>query len=301
MAAALATLPYVLSAILLVLVTAAFYARVATDVAGRAQGALWALAAPTTTINASIAHTGFLVAGLFAGGLPVLRSRPVVAGVLFGLLTFKPQLGLLLPVALVAGGHWRTIVSATATAIAMIALSLLLFGLEPWLAMPQQLNRVVADILVAGQVNFNMLVTVYGGLRQIGVGHGVALAAQAVVTLALAFAIFRLWRSEASHELKCAALLRCQPARDTLPLHLRYPDAPGHGNDILTRLLAWQGFIGRKLSACWPGPRPDAVRAPAFANWSCRDACGRLAGVATRCAGWSGGRLRPCLVGTADA
>jgi hypothetical protein len=176
-------------------------------VLGHRHGALYALGAPPTMINAGIAHTGFLVAGLAGGALLILRTRPFAAGVLIGLLTFKPQLGVLLPFALVAGGHWRTIAAACATALGMIALSIALYGVGPWLAMPAQLARVTTDILAAGTVNFDMLTTPYGLLRRLGATHGVSLGAQALVSAALIVGVVMLWRSSLSHDLKSAGLL----------------------------------------------------------------------------------------------
>ncbi len=74
---------------------------------------LWVgLAFPAVFWTVTHGQTSFLTTSLFCWGLLQLRRRPVLAGILFGVLTFKPHLGLLLPVALVAGGHWRAIVAA---------------------------------------------------------------------------------------------------------------------------------------------------------------------------------------------
>lgn len=52
-----------------------------------------------------IEQNGFLSAGLFGGALVLLERRPVLAGALFGLLTYKPHLGLLVPIVLIADWH----------------------------------------------------------------------------------------------------------------------------------------------------------------------------------------------------
>lgn len=202
----LTTLPYVPSALALIALTLAGFGFAASQIMGGRDGAVWAIGAPPTLINASVAHTGFLVAGLFGGGLIALRHRPILAGVLFGLLAIKPQLGLLIPIALIAGGHWRVIAAAGLTIAAMIAGSMVLYGLEPWHAFPAQLDR-VADVFRDGRVNFSMLVTVYGLLRWFDVPHTVAFGVQAMVTVALAVAVWRLWRSSAADDLKAAGLV----------------------------------------------------------------------------------------------
>src|ERR1700744_4911318 len=55
---------------------------------------LLSLALPALFINAVAGQNGTLTAALLGGGLLLLDRRPVVAGILFGLLVYKPQLGL---------------------------------------------------------------------------------------------------------------------------------------------------------------------------------------------------------------
>jgi hypothetical protein len=90
--------------------------------------------APATMINAVGGQNGFLSACLLLGGILLLDRRPVLAGVLFGLLTYKPHLGLVVPFVLLALGAWRTIAAATATAALLVAASAAAFGLDAWRA-----------------------------------------------------------------------------------------------------------------------------------------------------------------------
>ncbi|WP_135384195.1 glycosyltransferase family 87 protein [Vibrio tasmaniensis] len=91
-----------------------------------------ALLAPTTIINITSGQNGLLVAALFVGGCRFLPKFPVLSGVMFGLLTIKPHLGLLIPIALVAGGHWKAILSASLTTIIFVGFSVVLFGISAW-------------------------------------------------------------------------------------------------------------------------------------------------------------------------
>src|SRR3982751_495875 len=59
-----------------------------------------------------------------------LDRGPIVAGILIGLLTLKPQLGILLPVILIASGRWRVFASASTTAVVLFAATTFLFGLD---------------------------------------------------------------------------------------------------------------------------------------------------------------------------
>jgi alpha-1,2-mannosyltransferase len=70
---------------------------------------------PGLLANAVVGQNGFLSPALVGGALLLLPGSATVAGCLIGLLAFKPHLGILLPIVLVAGGYWRAIAAATAT------------------------------------------------------------------------------------------------------------------------------------------------------------------------------------------
>ena len=98
----------------------------------RRQALLLLALTPACLINAIGGQNGFLSAALFLGGVLNIDRRPILAGVLIGLLTFKPHLGIVLPFALVALGAWRVIASAAVTALALVAVSTAIFGLDAW-------------------------------------------------------------------------------------------------------------------------------------------------------------------------
>ena len=210
-AAALAVLPYLPSAMLWLVVTFALYAGATARISGIRQAALWASATPAAAINTFVAHTGFWTAGIMGFALQEIPKRPAFAGALLAILSFKPQLGLLVPVALVAGGHWRVIASATAGTLALVLLSLICFGIEPWLAFPAQLSA-TQDALRFGDPriaasNYSIVVSIYGCLRTIGAPDSLAMAAQAATALAMTASVFLLWRSAAPFPLQAAGLV----------------------------------------------------------------------------------------------
>jgi len=127
-------LPYLWAFALWVAVTLAFYLFAAKRF-GVTKLELAALAlAPSTFINFFAGQNGFLTAGLLILGLALLDRRPLLAGILFGLLSFKPQLGLLIPIALCAAQLWRPFVTAAITTITLLAASVAVFGWESWRA-----------------------------------------------------------------------------------------------------------------------------------------------------------------------
>ena len=100
---------------------------------------LFLVVAPAVAMNVFFGQNGFLTAALLIGGLANLDRRPIVAGILFGILTVKPQFGLLLPVMLVLSSRWRVIVVAAATAAALVIVTALWFGVDVWLEYLQKI------------------------------------------------------------------------------------------------------------------------------------------------------------------
>lgn len=90
------------------------------------------LVSPILWVNFAFGQMGLLLAGLFVGALRLLPTQPIVAGIMIGLLTIKPQLGLFLPFILIIRRDWTAFAAATATALGLAGLTLLLFGFEPW-------------------------------------------------------------------------------------------------------------------------------------------------------------------------
>lgn len=92
-----------------------------------------ALLCPAAAINVIDGQCAFLVAALIVGGFGLMESRPVVGGLILGLLTFKPQFCLLVPVALIAAGCWRALLASAVSLLGMICASGLVFGWDLWI------------------------------------------------------------------------------------------------------------------------------------------------------------------------
>src|ERR1700761_6297496 len=104
--------------------------------AGR-DGGVWlllTLAFPAVLINVGHGQNGFLTAALMGGALLLLDRRPIVAGLLFGLLVYKPQYGLLIPLALGVSGRWKCFAAAAATVALLTLVTTLTFGASVWQA-----------------------------------------------------------------------------------------------------------------------------------------------------------------------
>ncbi|MEO1749909.1 MAG: glycosyltransferase family 87 protein, partial [Pseudomonadota bacterium] len=202
-------LPFSAALVIWLAVTFALVAWVMVKITGNVKLALvLAIAFPAAFLNVSHGQNAFLTAGLFAAGLYFLPLRPVLAGVFFGILTFKPQLGVLIPIALLAAGQWRAIFSAAVTTFALAAASALILGIDVWAAFLTQTQAATA-VLEQGSVGFAKMISVYSGLRAFGLDHDVSMTIHALVTLGIVYVIWRVWRpySGVSHGLQCALLM----------------------------------------------------------------------------------------------
>lgn len=205
--APLAALPYVPGLFAwLVSGWCAFYA--ALRVASPTQGLWLALATPAIFLNAVGGQNGTWTAALLGGGLTHLERRPLLSGVLFGCLAYKPQMGLLLPIALAAGGCWRTIAAAAGTAAALFAASVMLFGIELWADYLANIGVLRERILEDGTGVWHRMMSVFVAARRIGADVTTAYAIQAVMALFSAIVVALLWRRrDCPVALKYAALV----------------------------------------------------------------------------------------------
>jgi hypothetical protein len=206
-AAALALLPYLAAFGAWVTATFALYGAVIARIAGSRTAWLWALAFPASLLDAWVGQNGFFTAALFGAVLLAMGERPLLAGICLGILTYKPQFGVLFPFVLVAAGEWRALAAAALTAIALGFASWLAFGSGTWIAFFHSIPVSTHMLLATGHAGWNKLQSVYGVARWLGGGNQVAWGLQiGAAILACAGAIL-LWRSSASRALKSAALV----------------------------------------------------------------------------------------------
>jgi Glycosyltransferase family 87 len=168
---------------------------------------LLALAFPAVFVNLGQGHNGFLTTALIGSALALIDRRPLIAGVLIGLLAYKPQFGLLIPLVLAVSGRWRTFAAAAVT-VALLALAVTLaFGVDVWTAFLASTKFTRLVILEQGATGWYKIQSVFSWVRMWGGGIDLAYALQGTVTILVAAALAWLWRSPAAYPLKAAALL----------------------------------------------------------------------------------------------
>jgi hypothetical protein len=205
-AAMLAMLPY--SAAFIGWMVASFipYLAVMRGIIGRPFGWMFAAAFPMVFNNTLVGQNGFLTAALIGGTLYLLPVRPVLAGVCLGLLTYKPQYGLLFPIVLIAAAQWRAFISAGVTAVTLAFVSWLAFGTESWQAFLHWMPMFSQAFLTEGKATWWKLQSIFSMVRYFGGAEQLAWAFQWVLTASVATALVLMWRSRVPYTLKAAAL-----------------------------------------------------------------------------------------------
>ncbi|TWH36350.1 MULTISPECIES: glycosyltransferase family 87 protein [unclassified Aminobacter] len=162
---------------------------------------------PAAFMNALFGQNGALTAALLLGGMMLAPAKPIAAGILIGLLTVKPHLGLLLPCCLLAGGHWRAAASATVVTLALIFITGTVFGFEVWPLFLTETRALMTAILEAPypQHYHTNAVTGFAFARSLGADLTAAYLLQAALTLGALCMAFRLWRSDVDHRARVAA------------------------------------------------------------------------------------------------
>ena len=169
-------------------------------------GLALAVASPPVAFVLATGNATLIWAAGFLCALALLASgRALAAGAVIALLTFKPQLGILIPVALIAGRHWRAFAWATLATLAVTALSFGVLGLD-YLAAFLRGSAETADLLDRYGENAKTMVTWYALSRQLGAGAGPALAVQALSLAAAVAAVALVWRRPATFDLRVAVL-----------------------------------------------------------------------------------------------
>jgi len=111
----LGVMPYGIAFAVWLVATLLLYLAAVYAIIPRPAAVIAALTPYTVIVNALLGQNGFLTAGLIGLSLAFLEGRPWLSGVFLGLLTSKPQFGILFPFALLVSRNWRALASATAT------------------------------------------------------------------------------------------------------------------------------------------------------------------------------------------
>lgn len=239
----LAFLPYLVSLGLWLAATLTAFLAVVRRIAPHPLTPWLALAFPGTFQNFFNGQNGFLSTALLGGGLLLLNQSPWVAGFLLGMVSYKPHLFALVPVALIAARRWQALLAALSTAMLLALASFLFLGQGVWVAFWKNL-ALTMTLVREGQLPINKMVTIFATLLQVGVGFSYALVIQGVVMVLVATGVFYVWQGRISLARQASTLV--------LGTLLFTPYAFSYDLALLALPLAWLGWEG--YNAGWlPG------------------------------------------------
>ncbi len=205
-AAALALVPYIYAWLLWVVVTFVLYLRMVRQIIGEKIAYLFAFAWPPLAWNAYLGQNGLITATLLGGALYHLDKRPKLAGVFFGLLTYKPQFGLIIPFILLIERRWQTIVFATVTTCLLVVLSGAVFGIDSWVAFFHSMSTSNDEVFLHGNADLAKMHSLLGILRSHGVTMPLSWGLQVGWMAIVIAAVVCIRRRSPSFEIKSAAL-----------------------------------------------------------------------------------------------
>jgi hypothetical protein len=265
-ATTLASLPYVWALIAWQVSTLALFTAMMRRLVPLREVVFLTLSAPVTLICVTHGHNGFLTALLLGGGLMLLDRRPLLAGLLFGCLVYKPQFALVVPVLLLAGRQWRAVAGAALSSTLLIGLTLAIWGWPVWQAFLDSLPLTTHVVIEQGSTGFHKIMSPFAAVRLWGGSIGSAYGVQLVFTLVAMSAVAWLASSKERPELRNAMV--CAAAMLSTPYVLDY--------DLLVLLpaLAWLYLDGRErgflpwdltlMAFIWIAP----LVARTFAEWT---------------------------------
>jgi hypothetical protein len=210
-AAALACLPYATALNIFSDATLLLHAGITAAISRRRQAFFLAAATPWGFFGMIHGQNQFLTASIVGGALLTLERRPALCGIILGLLSYKPQLGLLFPLALAFGGYWRAFGWACAGTAFWTALSGIVFGFDTFGPFLHGLSSVGREVLVTNPGYLPNLQSLYGFARCLNIPERTAWTMQICLSVTCAVAVAALWRSKGSFEIKAAGLATAIP------------------------------------------------------------------------------------------
>jgi alpha-1,2-mannosyltransferase len=219
--APIALLPYLVAFVAFEAVTLLLYLAVARRMLGDYSGTalLVLLAFPMVWWNIGLGQNAFLTAALFGAATLNVDRRPVVAGICFGALCYKPHLALLVPLALAVGGYWRVFAAAAVTSATLVLGSLALLGWETWHAFILTAGS-AHGMYESGRILFGGFVSPFGAMRLMGTDVALSYAVQAVFSVIAATVVAYVWRRGSSLPIRAAVLAAATMV--AIPLSLLY-------------------------------------------------------------------------------
>jgi hypothetical protein len=207
-------------------------------------GWLAVMTSPAAVWTVLAGQNTFLSLALFYGGLRLLERAPAAAGILLGVLAYKPQVWLLIPLALLAARQWKALAWTGLTVAVLSLASLGLFGLDLWHSFVDSTRQAVSPAVADRMFHqmYMQMTTLMAAGRILGLPSGVAGAIQlagAVLAVVAVWVAFRRYEgSDARTAVLASATFLVSPYTLNYDLLLLMPAAVA-----LFRRGAADGFL----------------------------------------------------------
>src|SRR5205814_5690719 len=155
--------------------------------------------------KADFGHNGYITAALIGFSLALLERCPWLSGIFLGLVSYKPHIGVLFPLALLASRNWRALASATAATVILGIGSLFAFGPEGWASFFHTLLARQSNLSPDSTVPL-ALHSVFGLLRWMETSGSVAWGGHLIVAAIVVLTVWVVWAKPIPFSLKAAVL-----------------------------------------------------------------------------------------------
>ncbi len=253
--APLAALPFIPALWIWVMMQIGIMAAAIWRIAPHPAAPALALLFPGVAHNTFAGQNGSLTAALIGFGMWALPTRPWLAGLFLGLISYKPHLAILIPICLLAGRHFRALAAMVVTGIALALVGLAVFGFDAWVAFVLQISGGV-DANSLPELRWSRMPSVMIAVYHATAAYGLAATVQGVVSLFSAAACAWIWWRNDDIALRALAL--CAGTFLTTPWIYDYDLAIFV---VPLAFIAWQAYRhGRDpetsavMAMLWVGP-----------------------------------------------
>lgn len=198
-------MPYLAAFAVWVLVTLFLYGTAVYAIIPRRAAVMAAMAPFFVAVNADFGHNAFITAALIGFSFAFLERRPWLSGILLGLLTYKPQIGVLFPLALLASRNWRALASAAAASVILAIAAAIAFGSEGWPSFLHTLLDRQSTLSPNTEVPL-ALHSVFGLLRWTETSALVSWGGHLIVAALVTLTVWVVWSKPSPFSLKAAVL-----------------------------------------------------------------------------------------------
>jgi len=235
--APLALIPYFPSLILWLTLTFSAFLYVIYRFAPHALTIWLTLSFPGTFQNVIHGHNGFVTAFILGLALFIMEKRPLMAGLVLGLLSFKPHLIAIIPLFLAAGRAWRTLAGLGISVFVLVLASTILFGIDAWIRFWEKIPFMMF-LLKNGFLQMHQVVSTLGALLLVGTPYQTAIWIHLLCSMIGVGLTVMAWYKDKSRSVKHSLLV--------LTILLVTPYANSYDLTLLALPVCWIGWAAYK-------------------------------------------------------